>query len=113
MECRRLDARVKGRAWRTIGSFKEVSSQATRGICRLRSGVNFLRGAHRASKLDRLPRNFGDHMFERSQYSHRVQIIVVANVSDAEKLPFQLRISIGHDRAKQRAGATLGRSRCD
>ena len=39
-------------------------------------------------------------MFECGQHSYRVQIIVVTNVRDTEKLSFHLRLSVGHDRAK-------------
>jgi hypothetical protein len=53
------------RASYTIGFLRELSSRATREIYSFRFGVNFLRRAHRASKLHRLPGNFGDHMFER------------------------------------------------
>src|SRR4030081_2108547 len=80
----------------------------TRLHCRLlthRLGIDFLCRAHRASELNRLPRGFGDYMFESGQHSHRVQIIVVANVSDAEKLSLHLRLSVGHDRTKLLAEA--------
>src|SRR5208337_4244659 len=80
------------------------------------SGVNFLRRADRASKFNCVPRNFGDHMFERGQHSYRIQIIVIAKVSDAEKLSFHLRLSVGHDCAKLLAealanGGGIGASR--
>ena len=39
-------------------------------------------------------------MFQRGQNANRVQIIVVADVSDAEKLSLHFRLSVGHDRAK-------------
>src|SRR6267378_7087437 len=75
----------------------------TRLHCRLlthRLGIDLLCRAHRASELNRLPRGFGDYMFEGGQHSHRVQIIVVADVSDAEKVSLHLGLSVGHDRAK-------------
>jgi hypothetical protein len=59
-----------------------------------------LRRADRASKLHGSTRGFGYYVFEGGQNSHRVQIIVVTNVSDAEKLSFHFRLSVGHDRAK-------------
>src|SRR5208283_3826102 len=67
--------------------------------------VNFLRRANCRSKLHRPSRDFGDHLFQRGQHSHCVQIIVVTNVSDAKKLSLQVCISVGHDRAKLLAEA--------
>src|SRR4029077_10224085 len=77
--------------------------------------INFLRRAHRTAKLDLVPCGFRDYMFEGGQHSHRVQIIVVANVSDAEKLSLHFSLSVGHDRAKLLAeafadGGGIGRS---
>src|SRR6202030_387702 len=72
----------------------DLSSLASR-LC-----IDSLRRAHRGSKLDFGRRGFGDYMFEGSEHSHRVQIVVVADVSDAEKLPLHFRLSVGHDRAK-------------
>ena len=67
--------------------------------------VDFLRRSHGASKLNCLPRGLGDYMFECGQHSHRVEIIVITNMSDAKKLPFHLRVAIGYDRAKLLAKA--------
>src|SRR6202171_2201585 len=67
--------------------------------------VDFLRCTHRASKVDLAPHSLGDYMFEGGQHSHRVQIIVVTNVSNAEKLSLHLRLPVGHDRAKLLAEA--------
>ena len=72
-----------------------------RGLC-LSGGlcINLLRRPYRPSKLNFLSGGFCDYVFECRQYTHRVQIIVVANVGNAEKLSLQVRISVGHDRAK-------------
>src|ERR1700704_4578229 len=67
---------------------------------RSRFRVDFLRCLQSASKVNRLPSSFCDHVLKRGQHSNRIQIIVIAEVGDAEKLSFQLCISIGHDCAK-------------
>src|ERR1019366_8632008 len=79
---------------------REICNFLLSTVVRARPRVNFLRRADCASKLDRFPRSFGDYMFECGQHAHRVQIIVVTNVRDAEKLSLHLGLSVGYDRAK-------------
>ncbi len=60
----------------------------------------FLRCSHCASKLDFLAGEIGDHLFQRSQHSDRVEIVVIADVRNAKKLAFHLSLAVGDDRSK-------------
>ena len=85
-----------GQIERTAGL--AVSSSSYQLALRPRGCVreNFLRRAHRCAVLDRLSCDRGQHVLERRQNPDRIQIIVVADVGDAEQLALHVALSVGH-----------------
>src|ERR1700687_2206137 len=57
---------------------------------------DFLGGPHSGAVLHRPSGRSGQHMFERREDADVIQIIVVADVGDAEKFAFHLTLAVGH-----------------
>src|SRR5258708_40377373 len=66
----------------------------------LGAGVDFLRGPHRGSILDVLPGDLCQHVLQSAENTDRVEIVLVADVRDAEQLPLHLALAVGYDRVE-------------
>src|SRR2546430_13539503 len=62
--------------------------------------VDFLRCTDTGAVLYRSGSRTSEHLLQRSQYSDRVQIVVIADVRDAKQLALHLGLAIGHDGSK-------------
>src|SRR5712691_4755485 len=62
--------------------------------------VNLLRCAHTGAVLYRSRSHTGEHLFQRSQYPDRVQIVVIANMRNPKQLALHFGLAIGHDSSK-------------
>src|ERR1700678_391385 len=62
--------------------------------------VDFLGSFHGRAVGDRSARGLGQNVFERGQNADGVQIVVVADVRDAEKFSLHLALTVGHYRIK-------------
>src|ERR1700758_4655170 len=64
-------------------------------------GVYLLRCAYGGTELEWFSSDAGEHVFQRGKNSHGVQIVVIAEVGDAEELALHLALAIRYNRAER------------